>query len=260
MLAGPRAEPSEGDAMRWIMTMGLVTLTAATGCKGDASDEDYDDIATALGALVANDSGGEIGSMHDGEALASGETGDLSSMGSGSFEGARLGLSYHYEITCKDEGDNVLDPCDTTTETAQLVVEWHGELDLPRYDASITRTGDFALSGLQSDTAEFNGHGTFDVETEFTALFRDVQRSFLLDYDGDYAGVKWDRATKRPLAGTITYDVHAQRITSRGNRETEVELDVLAVIEFSENGTASLTLDSERRYSLDLDSGQVAKK
>jgi hypothetical protein len=246
--------------MRSMLLMTCFATLALAGCrKGEPTDEDYDDVATAVGALVANDSGGEVGSMDDGAAMATGEApGDLQSMGSGSYEGARLGLNYKYQITCKD-ADGTENPCGATTDSANLVVEWGGSLDLSNYDASITRTGDWTLSGLQGDVAEFNGHGTFNVDTEFTSLFRDVQRTFLLDYDAQYDAVAWHRATKITQGGTITYNVHAERTTTRGSSETEVELDAQVVVEFGANGTADLSIDRERNYTLDLNTGWVAK-
>jgi hypothetical protein len=240
-----------------LAALGCVALFTV-GCGQKASDEDYDDVATAVGALVANDSGGEIGSMEDAEAAALGES-DLTQMGSGGFQGTRAGLTYEYQLTCSDASGAVLEACNSTTDSATLSVSWSGELTLPRYQGSISRTGNWTLSGLQSPTAEFNGHGTFNVESSFQALFRDVERSFLLDYDGDYQGVRWRRSDKRPEAGVIRYTVHAERTRERGNREVEVELDVEVVITFDGDGTAELTIDSERNYSLDIERGTVSK-
>ena len=247
--------------MRW-MPLTCALVLALGGCRqSDPTEEDYDDVATAVGALVANESGGEVGSMDDGEAIATGETpSGLTSSASGSYEGARLGLHYAYEVTCTDASGNALSACDSTTESANVVVDWGGSLDLASYDATITRTGDWTLSGLQSDVALFEGHGTFDVETEFTSLFRDVQRSFLLDYDAVYDEVQWNRTTKVPFAGSINYDVHAERTRTRGSRESEVELDVAVYVQFFDNGTAEISIDRERNYTLNVASGQISKQ
>lgn len=247
--------------MRW-MPLGCALFLVISGCRADEpTEEDYDDVATAVGALVSNESGGEVGSMDDGASVATGETPTgITSEGSGSYQGTRLGLHYSYQVTCKDVSGNAMSSCDGTTESANLVVDWGGSLDLARYDATIARTGDWTLSGLQSDVAQFDGHGTFDVETEFTSLFRDVQRSFLLDYDAQYDAVRWNRITKIPQAGSITYDVHAVRTKTRGSRESERELDLQVIVTFDESGTADISIDRERHYSLDVASGQIDKQ
>ncbi|HZO12090.1 MAG TPA: hypothetical protein VFB62_02495 [Polyangiaceae bacterium] len=247
--------------MRW-MPLGCALFLVIPGCRAnEPTEEDYDDVATAVGALVSNESGGEVGSMDDAAAVATGETpSGLTSEGSGSYQGARLGLSYSYQVTCKDVSGNTLESCDGATESANLVVDWGGSLDLARYDATIARTGDWTLSGLQSEVAQFDGHGTFDVETHFTSLFRDVERSFLLDYDAQYDAVRWNRITKIPQAGSITYDVHAVRTKTRGSRESERELDVQVIVAFDESGTADISIDRERHYSLELLSGQISKQ
>lgn len=235
------------------------SLALACGCAKKASDEDYDDVAVAVGALVANDSGGEVGSMEASATLATGGTvNGLTAQANGKYSGQFLGLTYSYDLTCKDSNGSALATCDATTESATLKVDWSGNLKLPSYKATITRTGDWTLSGLQSDTATFNGHGTFDVDTEFKGFFN--TRNFLLDYDGNYAAVQWNRTTWTPSGGTITYNVHAQRkVVSNSNaaNNSEMELDVQVVVTFAADGTATMTLDGERHYSLNLDNGNV---
>jgi hypothetical protein len=245
--------------------IGLVALVATTtlGCKKDeATDEDYDDVATAVGALIAPSSGegGEVGSMEDAEALAMGEDAGLTSMGGGDYEGTVAGLKYSYSVTCQDTSGATLDPCDATTDSANLVVAWSGELNLNNFQASVDRTGDWTLSGLQSDTAEFNGTGTFDVDTAFQALFRDVERTFTLDYDAEYQGVTWRRSDKLLLDGEIDYTVHAVRTRTDNRTEREVELDVLVNVQFDGSGVATITLDGERNYSLDVATGKLSKE
>jgi hypothetical protein len=238
-------------------------LLATTGCKqsDEPTDEDYDDVASAVGALVTNDSGGETGSMEDSVELASGEMpAGFSSMGSGSFEGLRAGLTYAYTLTCKDDGGATQEACNGETESANLVVDWSGELDLPHYQASVVRSGDWTLSGLQSDTAHFNGHGSFDVDTEFTSFFGDRHRTFNLDYDAEYDDVTWDRPLRRFNGGSIHYQVHAERTRERRGADVEVELDISVDVEFHDDGHATVTLDGSRRYHLDVDTGFLGKE
>jgi hypothetical protein len=237
-------------------------LVTTVGCKksDEPTDEDYDDVASAVGALVSNDSGGETGSMEDSIDIASGELPDgVSQMGSGSFQGLRAGLTYEYSVTCKDAGGAVQEACDAQTDSANLVVDWSGELNLPRYQASVARSGDWTLSGLQTDTAHFSGHGSFDIDTEFTSFFGNRTRTFNLDYDADYQDVTFDRIGREFIGGEIHYDVIAQRTRTRGDTDVEVELVISVDVAFHDDGHATITLDGSRKYDLDVGSGQLAK-
>lgn len=248
--------------LKYIESAALMALVPLVACKkSDATDEDYDDVATAIGALVApgTGDGGEVGSMEDAEGLAMGDSGGLTSMGSGAFEGNVAGLTYAYAVTCKDTSGSVLDPCDFTTESANLTVEWSGEINLSNYQASVERTGDWTLSGLQSDTAEFNGTGSFDVDSAFQAVFRNVERTFKLDYDAEYRGVMWRRSDKLLLAGEIDYTVHAERTRTSDRSQAEAKLDVAVNVKFDGSGIAKITLDGERNYNLDVQSGKLSK-
>lgn len=237
------------------------SLAALTGCSGREkyTDEDYDDVATAVGALVGNGSAGETTSMEDSIEIATGAIeSNLSNMGSGAWQGQRAGLTYDYEVICKDADGASQTECDETTDSANLVLSWSGNLDLPHYDASIDRTGDWTLSGLQTDTAVFNGHGSFDVATEFTGWFRPITRTFELDYDAQYDGVTFDRLSRRFTGGMIHYDVSAQRTVTGTNNEREATIDVNVDVELLGDGSAHISVDGVRNYDLDLSTGQVS--
>ena len=238
----------------WIVGL----LFAAVGCNSGPTDEDYDDVAASVGALTANDSGGDVGSMDDAVAASQGEAPEGMTMsGSGSLSGERGGLQYEYELTCSNEGGDVLAACDETTDTAHLTVAWSGELDLPRYQATVSRTGDWTLSDLQSDTVTLNGEGTFDVDSSFTALFRDETRTLRLSYDASYDAVQISKAQRQPVGGTASFAVHMERTRSRGARDVEAEFDIDAVVTFAQDGTAHLDLDGERSYVIHLADGTV---
>ncbi len=238
-----------------------LSLIVMSGCKpaDEPTEEDYDDVASAVSQLVTNDSGGEIGSMEDGLEIVGGAS-DLPHMGDGSYEGVFLGLTYAYEVECRDASGDVQSACDATTDSANLKVEWRGELDLPRYDASVDRTGDWTLSAIQSDLVAFDGHGTFDVDTEFTSWFGNRHRTFNLDYDANYDGVTWDRNAQTLSDGGIDYAVHAERTRSRGGRDVEATFDMDVHVAFDGSGVARITIDTEHEYTLDLQSGEVAKQ
>lgn len=241
-----------------LLTVSLGVALLSSACNSGPTNEDYDDVAASVGALTANDSGGDVGSMEDAVAASQGESPDgLTQSGSGSFSGARAGLEYEYALTCSDDAGTVLESCDATTDTAHLTVSWSGELDLPRYQASITREGDWTLSGLQSDTVQLDGTGSFDVDSSFTALYRDVTRTLRLEYDAEYQAVQISKASRRPVGGTATFQVHVQRTSSRGARDAEAEFDIEAVLTFAADGTAHLELDGDRSYVVSIDDGTV---
>src|SRR5687767_2799807 len=122
----------------WLALVG--TIPTFAGCSAGPSDEDYDDVASSIGALTASDAP----AMDDSMTAAEGqEISGLTSEGSGTWSGERLGLSYRYELTCMDAGGEVMALCGDATDTAHLVVEWSGELDLPRLYASADRAGDW---------------------------------------------------------------------------------------------------------------------
>ncbi len=252
--------------IEWSTTVTMMTIVAMmlpVGCSQtqDPTDDDYDDVATAVGALIApsNAEGGEIGSMDDAASLALGESGDLSTTGRGGFEGTVAGLTYSYSVTCTDAGGAARQPCDKSTDWAMVQVDWSGALNLSNYQASVVRTGEWTVSGLQGDTAKFSGTAAFSVKTAFQAMFRDVERTFTLDYGAKYNGVAWRRSDKRLLAGEIEYTVHAQRTSGGDSSDAEVELDVIVNVAFDGSGTADVTLDGDRTYRLDVGSGQLTK-
>lgn len=241
-----------------ILISGLALL-GATACGQTPTAEEYDDVATGVAGLVANTPGSETEAISDGMEAAHGEVpSGLSRSGMGSISGKRGTLDYSFEITCQDAAGATLNPCDDTTDQARLVLDVQGTIDTARYDATLSRTGDWQVTGLTTETATLDGNGTFDVESEFMAIFRNETRTFVLDYDARYDAVKIRTTDGVPFAGAIEYDVHAKRTKSRTFRDVEREIDVNAVITFDEDGVAHLVLDGERRYSVDLKDGAVA--
>jgi hypothetical protein len=243
--------------------MGFVGLFAvvAAGCTSGPTDEDYDDVAASVAALTASDSGGDVGAMGDAvEASQGQEPEGVTNSGSGSFTGARGGLEYEYALTCSSATGDLLETCDDTTDTAHLTVAWSGELHLARYDATLSRTGDWTLSGLQGDVVTLNGVGSFDADSSFQALFRDETRTLRLAYDASYDAVQISKSIGRPVGGTASFAVHMERTRSRGARDVEAEFDIDAVVTFANDGTAHLELDGERSYVVNLDDGSVTSE
>ena len=236
---------------------------ALAGClqQDDAlTDEDYDDVAVAVGSLVANPSGGELGSFQDSLDMTQ------SSKDANAVEGAsgheviiRAGLTYEYFVDCLDAAGTVQSVCDAaTTDSAALAVSWSGSLELPTYQGSIARTGEWTLSGLQSGTAELNGQGNFDLESHFQAIYRPVTKDLVLSYQANYNAVQIDMASRTVQSGDITYQISGSRSVTRGDVNRSGEFSLVADVSFDGAGNATLVLDGTRSYTINLSTGAVA--
>lgn len=241
-----------------IAALSLITFV---GCQPNdqPTEEDYDDVASAVSLLVTNDSGGEVGSMEDGVDLALGEESDLTSMGSGSYQGTFGSFMYEYNITCSDTAGTV-GPCGPGTNSANLIVDWNGELDLARFFGAVDRTGNWTLSDIQSNMVKFNGDGTFDVQTEFTSWIGNRKRTFNLDYDANYNNVTYDRSQDLLVDGTMTYNVHAERTRERNGKDVDAEFEMTVVVTFDGSGNAIITIDKDRSWTLNLGNGAVTRQ
>lgn len=242
----------------------LTGALALAGClqQDDAlTDEDYDDVAVAVGSLVANPSGGELGSFQDGLDM----TQNPKSADANAVEGAsgheviiRAGLTYEYFIDCLDADGAIQSACSAfTTDSATLGVAWSGSLELPNYQGSITRTGEWTMSNLQSGTAELNGQGSFDLESHFQAIYRPVTKDLVLSYEATYDNVLIDMIGKTVQSGNITYEVSGSRSVTRGDINRDSEFSLTADVSFDGNGNATLVLDGNRNYTINLATGTV---
>jgi hypothetical protein len=239
--------------------LGAALGSAACSRSGDEpSAEDYDDVALSVASTSAQDGGGEAANLADSLALAaSGTAPGMQPSGSGVFTGTRGQLTYTYDVTCRDAGGTALPSCTGgAAETADVHVEWQGSIDLPRYKATVQRSADWRLGGLSGATVTLDGTGSFALQSEFTALYRPVTRTLDLDYAATYQAVQIDRTARKPIGGSIAYEVTAHRTRSGSLRDVDATIEVDAVLSFSPAG-ATLTLDRQRTYQVDLQTGAV---
>ena len=258
--SGPGREPMNTlEAHRiFVSSIGSALLMLAACGAEEPSAQDYDDLATSVGALVAEGPGSEMEAVEDTMDVAEGGVpGELTRSALGSVLGRRGSLDYNFEVTCRDAAGATLEACDATTDQADLVLSWNGEVDSTRYDASVTRIGNWQWTGLQSDLAELNGTGTYDATSEFIALFRNETRFYRLDADAVYEAVMVRTSDRRPVGGTIRYTIHAERTDSRGSESIEGEFDVTAVVTFQGDASARVEFDGGRTYAIDLSSGEI---
>lgn len=241
------------SGMKNLRPLALLTLAFTAACGVEPSDEDYDDIASSMAAVVSDEAGSELEAAADAIMVAQGMVpAGLSASGSGELVGQRGTLDYSYTVTCENEAGRELLVCDSRAAQARLQIDWTGDVATARRTASLVRSGDWTLSGLQGDVVTLDGAGRFDVESEFQALNRSAMRTFVLDYDARYAGVRVRKADHLPIDGRIEYTVHAERTRSNRFRDVERTIDVSAVVTFSGDGQARLVLDGTRIYDIDL--------
>ncbi len=242
----------------------LVPLAWAGACGGSGdhqvTQDEYDDVAQAVGTPAATGGGGgELGSMSDSADLASGVMpAGLAVSVSGHVTGTRLGLSYDYQLSCTNLAGQALSVCDATTDRAEVTLSWSGMLNLSHVQASIQRSGDWTITGLQSGTPTFNGNGTFQFDIAVQSIFRPVTATYHLDYAASYNQIGID-AQHRPVSGSIHYSIAAEHMVTNGGSTSTGTFDIDAVVTFHADGTASIVLDGSRTYQLNLSTGAVSR-
>jgi hypothetical protein len=171
-----------------------------------------------------------------------------------------LGLDYKYTASCSNAEGTKLDKCDKTTDSAKVAVKWSGDLALPNLTAAVKREGAWTLEGLQSDEVTFDGDGSFELDAELASLFRNITRSYQLNYEAEYADVVLDRTAHKIKSGRVTYSIDAERTAKGPRRESEAQFTMDGVLEFTGDGSATLTLDRNYKYQIDLTTAALTKK
>ena len=223
-------------------------LVSACGADDEPTTEDYDDIATAMAPLVLGNTS-DASSMNDALLMSTGDVpAGFTITATGSYQGARAGINFSYELTCRDGTGAAQTMCEATTDSAQVIVAWNGSVDTLRYDASISRSGDWTLAGLTGDLVTLSGNATFDVSSEFTALDGRT-RTYMLAYSATYEGVQLDKTLPGLTGGRAVFSISAERTATNRFREVEASFSVEAEVTFTGTG-ATLVLDGERTYNL----------
>jgi hypothetical protein len=241
-------------------TVMIVTLAVASCAQSSPSEDEYNDVAQAIGSTASTgNGGGEIGSFADSARLAVGQMpSGLTLAANGHVTGDHFGLDYDYQLSCVDAAGQAQTSCGATTDAANVTLSWSGALDVPNLSASVERTGDWTLSDIQSGSATFEGEGTFTFDISVTSIFRPVTSTYHLDYDAQYRAVVLDSAY-RPVGGSIHYSVSAQHTVTGTHAQGEGSFEVEADVVFNADHTASVTLDGSHKYRLDLATGLVSR-
>ncbi|HEY4244756.1 MAG TPA: hypothetical protein VGM88_33305 [Kofleriaceae bacterium] len=235
-----------------LLALPLIPACSSNDNSGDdtnTSSTDQDVTARAVGQS-ASQQGGDASAMASVTAIAQGQTPlGFTLSGDGSFQGSTLGIDYDFSLTCKDASGNTQVACDATTDSADASVDWSGSLSVGTLSTSIDRSGDWSISGLQGDTATFDGSGSlaFDMSASNAAYhFND---------SADYNGVLVDTSSHTSVGGSITYTIDATK-TVDGN---DSSFSMTADVDFSADGSAMITIDGSTQYTLDVATGAVVK-
>lgn len=236
-----------------------VAACTDTGSKDTSiTSDEYDDVARSVGGSTATGGGGgDIGAMADTVTIARGTMPiGFTLDASGSISGTHLGLDYQYTLTCKDVNGVVLPACTAATDNAYASLMWSGSLTLPNFSASVDRTGNWTLTGLQSPQATFNGDGMFTYDAMIANPIRNTALAYHFDYTATYDAVLVNTTTHMAVGGMIAYDINA---TKKVDGTTTHSFSLSAEVTFNADSTATIVLDGTHHYTLDMATGVVVK-
>ncbi len=246
-----------------------ILMAAACSTSDSTNDEqppltteDYDDTAQAVAANTTGDgNGGDLAVMSDSTSIALGVA-PLGFVwtGAGEIHGSRFGIDYAFSVTCKDVGGNTLPSCSSLTDRAEVGVAWSGMLDTTHFDASVEREGSWTIDGLQSNAATFDGDSSFSYDASLISVFRpNARASFAFDADAAYDAIVIDGQTHDAIAGSASFDISAHKVVTGTDHDVDKSFSVHAEIEFHVDRTATITLDGEHHYALNVATGAVVR-
>lgn len=228
-------------------------LVALVACTPKLSEEDADDLAQATAPLMQTSGTGAAAAYEDSVQVAT-ATGAFVQDASGSFTSTLGSLSFSWSVDCFDDADAAVD-CGDTTQSADIAATLDGSLDTTIYDLTIARQADWSIDGVGTGVVTLDGTASTSLESSFTALFRDVQRTYDLDLDGAWS-LSGD-ATAQTVTGTIGWDVVADRTRTEDGQEAAHHVETTIDVTFLGDGTADVLIGGTYTYTVDLATGQV---
>ena len=180
----------------------------------------------------------------------------LTESSSGSWVRERGELTYVYDIECRNARDQVIEPCDARTRSADVSVRVEGRFDSARRSSTLVRTGEWSLV-LDGAAIVADGSVTVDQASTFEALNRNASRSYDLVVTADAMGLRFDLESKRMVGGSISYAIEAQRTRSNRFEEVVASFEVEAEVSFGSEGPALVIVDGSRSYEADRNTTEV---
>ena len=224
-------------------------------CGGDDDDRatrmtagDYDEVATTMGALVADETRGEPNAYGGAVQLAQGEVPTSFQITGGIAVGELLGLDYSFTVVCRDGADREVD-CGDDAVSAHVVVSWSGDWSSDRIEASSDFDGDWTLTGVDEPIIVLDGSADASAEVELTRANGDL-RTWSIDYTATYDRVGVDRDSRRAISGTVDYTLDIRRAYDGSGDDVSEHFSVDAQASFQADGTAMLVLDGDQVYHM----------
>jgi hypothetical protein len=251
--------PLSLTALALIAAASLLTAAACddgnTASTEAATQQDLDETARVVGALMAAEKGGDMATLRDGVISAKADfSGGFALDASGLFRGQHLGLSYDVEVDCYDPTGAPLNCGDGEAASADLVASWSGALQVGGLSIESALAGDWMLDKIDEDTAVIDGDATAVLDVSLTQA--DSTRSLHFAFAASYQAVQFTMDTHRPTSGRIVYAVDLERRASNAQGERVAKLSADAVVTLGSDATATLEL-SGSRYLVHLDTGAV---
>ena len=261
----------------WI-TFGIsLAACSSSPSTGTPTDADYEDTAQAIASSTVTGrnaggggSGGDTGAgdviaMRDAMSLAFGRLPiGFALHGDGRLHCNRMGVDNSFTVTCKDAAGATLDRCDRTTDSATVDVQWTGKLETPNFTATVDRQGSWTITGLQSDTATFNGDSSFSLDSSFTSMFHPGEtRTAMFSNTASYDAITIATADREITGGSATFEVKAHHTVTgspMAKHDVDKSFDVTAVLTFNADHTATLVLDGTKTFTIDLETGKVTRQ
>jgi hypothetical protein len=150
----------------------------------------------------------------------------------------------------------VLPVCTALTDNAYATLSWQGSLTLPSFSATIDRTGNWTLTGLQSAQATFNGDAMFSYDAMIDNPVRSTTVGYHFDDTATYDAILVNTSTHVAVGGTINYDIAASKDV---NGTTTRSFSLSAKVTINADSTATIVLDGTHHYTLSLATGVVVK-
>ena len=182
-------------------------------------------------------------------------------------------LVLNLEVTFYNGGFAAADEVSSSAEADRFSVEGSvtGSGERTRYDTSIDSTIDWQI--VDSDGVLFDGQGTYTINgsstqqssVEFTSFNANRARTFEGDLSRTWSDVQAaittenDVATADPIGGTISVSGSYTRSGSGTFRSASGSWNGEATVDFDSDGTATVTVDGQRSYEVDLADGTTVE-
>lgn len=226
------------------LLLAVAVAGGAGACTDERpTDEEYDDIAYGVAPLLSV-SLAEGGTLQTSLGFVDGdEPGWMTRDTTGTFIGAVGGLRWELAVACFDGFGRHLPDCGDDTDRASARFGVGGEVDALGYQAEFELTGSWVFHGLATDVVSVEGRARFSGSMSFGA------RSTALYVEG---AVELTVPRHDPLAARGTLDGRIDADTVDGG-----DYRVALHVELDGNGGATLELDGDLAYDVDLRTGAV---